>query len=139
VALYLSGEIGKLGPFELLTEGRDIPVFAFKLKEATHYTVFDLSERLRDRGWILPAYTFPQNLQDLAVLRVVVKDGFSHEMAKMLLDDMRRHVRFFASQPGYTPTRTAGGDSHGISYTKKAVSEDAPYGPATGATPHERR
>jgi glutamate decarboxylase len=119
VAVYLSGEIAKLGPFELLTEGRDIPVFAFKLKELTNYTVFDLSERLRDRGWILPAYTFPEHLEDLAVLRVVVRDGFSHDMANMLLNDLRRHLEFFASQPGYKPKLTGGGDSHGIAPRKK--------------------
>ena len=121
VALYLSREIAKLGPFELLTEGRDLPVFAFKLKEPTNFTVFDLSERLRDRGWILPAYTFPKNLEDLAVLRVVVRDGFSHDLANMLLDDLRRHVKFFASQPGYTPTYTGGGHSHGASSHQKRV------------------
>jgi glutamate decarboxylase len=130
VALYLSGEIARLGPFELLTQGRDIPVFAFKLKEATNYTVFDLSERLRDRGWILPAYTFPQHLEDLAVLRVVVRDGFSHDMANMLLNDLRRHVTFFASQPGYKPTRTGGGNSHGISHPKKAARAVSPNGVA---------
>ncbi len=119
VAVYLSGEIAKLGPFELLTEGRDIPVFAFKIKERTNYTVFDLSERLRDRGWILPAYTFPEHLEDLAVLRVVVRDGFSQDMAHMLLNDLRRHLEFFASQPGYKPKLTGGGDSHGIAPRKK--------------------
>jgi len=124
VALYLSREIAKLGPFELLTEGRDLPVFAFKLKEPTNFTVFDLSERLRDRGWILPAYTFPKNLEDLAVLRVVVRDGFSHDLANMLLDDLRRHVKFFASQPGYTPTYTGGGHSHGASSHQKRVPRE---------------
>src|SRR5437660_382053 len=124
VALYLSREIAKLGPFELLTEGRDLPVFAFKLKEPTNFTVFDLSERLRDRGWILPAYTFPKNLEDLAVLRVVVRDGFSHDLANMLLDDLRRHVKFFASQPGYTPTYTGGGHSHGASSHQKRVARE---------------
>lgn len=119
VALYLSSEIAKLGPFELLTTGCDIPVFAFKLKEPTNYTVFDLSERLRDRGWILPAYTFPQNLEDLSVLRIVVKDGFSYDLANMLLDDLRRHLQFFASQPNYTPTHTGGGYNHGASSPKK--------------------
>ena len=138
VALYLSGEIAKLGPFELLTEGRDIPVFAFKLKEATNFTVFDLSERLRDRGWILPAYTFPQNLEDLEVLRVVVKDGFSHDMANMLLDDLRRHLKFFASQPGHKPTRAGGGNSHGISHKKKAASKVSPHSPGAGKAPRER-
>jgi glutamate decarboxylase len=121
VAVYLSGEIAKLGPFELLSEGRDIPVFAFKLKEHNNYTVFDLSERLRDRGWILPAYTLPSNLEDQAVLRVVVKDGFSHEMADMLLDDLRRHLKFFEAQPDYKPTHSGGGDSHGIAPRKKKV------------------
>ena len=121
VALYLSGEIAKMGPFKLLSDGSDLPVFAFTLNEVTNFTVFDLSERLRDRGWILPAYTFPENLEHLAVLRVVVKEGFSHDMANMLLDDLRRHMKFFESQPGYTPTRTGGGQSHGISSRKKKV------------------
>jgi len=125
VALYLSGEIAKLGPFQLLSDGSDLPVFAFTLKEETNFSVFDLSERLRDRGWILPAYTFPQNLEHLAVLRVVVKEGFSHDLANLLLDDLRRHLQFFASQPGYTPTYTGGGQSHGISSHEKKLSQEA--------------
>lgn len=132
VALYLAGEIGKLGPFELLTEGRDLPVFAFTLKEATNYSVFDLSERLRDRGWILPAYTFPQHLQDLAVLRVVVKDGFSRDLANLLLEDLRRHLKFFASQPGYRPTRARGDNAHGISHPKRAASKVSHDGVSAG-------
>ena len=125
VAVYLSGEIAKLGPFELLSEGRDIPVFAFRLKAPTNFTVFDLSERLRDRGWILPAYTFPENLEDLAVLRVVVRDGFSQDMANMLLNDIRRHLQFFESQPGYKPKLTGGGDSHGIAPRKQKATSKA--------------
>jgi glutamate decarboxylase len=123
VAVYLSAEIAKLGPFELLTQGRDLPVFAFKMKEPTNYTVFDLSERLRDRGWILPAYTFPEHLEDLAVLRVVVREGFSHDMAQMLLKDLRRHLQFFEAQPGHKPKLTDGGDSHGIVPRKKVTTE----------------
>jgi len=47
------------GPFELLSEA-GLPVFAFKLRDdITGYSVFDLSERLRMRGWQVPAYTFP--------------------------------------------------------------------------------
>lgn len=103
VALYLSGEIAKLGPFKLISDGSDIPVFAFALKEPTNFTVFDLSERLRDRGWLVPAYTFPANREDLAVLRVVVKEGFSRDLADLLLNDIQRHLRFFAAQPGYLP------------------------------------
>jgi glutamate decarboxylase len=125
VTVYLSGEIAKLGPFELLTEGRNIPVFAFKMKKPTNFTVFELSERLRDRGWILPAYTFTENLENLAVLLVVESDGFSHDMANMLLGDLRRHLEFFASQPGYKPKVSGGGDSHGIAPRKKKTTEEA--------------
>ncbi len=103
VALYLSGELAKMGPFQLLSDGSDIPVFAFALKEVTNFTVFDLSERLRDRGWLVPAYTFPANREDLAALRIVVKEGFSRDLANLLLNDIERHLRFFASQPGYKP------------------------------------
>jgi glutamate decarboxylase len=73
VALHLSAGIAKMGPFELLTEGRDLPVFAFKLRDdITGYSVFDVSERLRLRGWQVPAYTFPADLTDTAVMRIVV-------------------------------------------------------------------
>lgn len=110
VALYLSGEIAKLGPFELISDGGDIPVFAFKLKDELvkngNYTVFDVSERLRLRGWQVPAYTFPKNCEHVAALRVVVKEGFSRDLADMLLDDMRRHIEWFDVHPSHEPTKS---------------------------------
>ena len=106
VALYLSGEIAKMGPFELISDGSDIPVFAWKLKEETNYSLFDMAERLRDRGWLVPAYTMPKNLEDLIVQRVVVKEGFSHDMANLLLDDMRRHLKALALEPDHNPKKT---------------------------------
>jgi glutamate decarboxylase len=111
-ALYLSGEIAQMEPFRLISDGSDIPVFAFALKEVTNFSVFDLSERLRDRGWLVPAYTFPKNREDLAVLRIVVKEGFSRDMANLLLNDIHRHLQFFASQPGHRPGRSRPNFSH---------------------------
>ena len=68
-------------------------MFAFKLKdEIDNYTVFDVSNAVRERGWQLPAYTFPENRTDLAALRVVVKRGFTHDMADMLIDDLERQL-----------------------------------------------
>ena len=65
-----------MGPFELLTHGDELPVFAFKLRDdIDNYTVFDVSGALRERGWQVPAYTFPANRTDLAALRVVVGRG----------------------------------------------------------------
>jgi glutamate decarboxylase len=100
VALYLSGQIGKLEQFELLTHGHELPVFAFKLRDdSAGYSVFDLSERLRERGWLVPAYTFPENMQDTAVIRVVVRNGFSLDLAGLFLDDLQRHSRALAEHP----------------------------------------
>ncbi len=105
IALYLSGKIAKLGPFELVSDGSDIPVFAWKLKEETNYSLYDLAERLRDRGWLVPAYSLPENLEDMVVQRIVVKEGFSRDMADLLLKDIDRQLKYFASQPGHAPTR----------------------------------
>ena len=51
-------------------------------------------ERLRERGWLVPAYTFPENREDLAVLRVVVRNGFSRDLADLLVADLQRHVEY---------------------------------------------
>ncbi len=92
-ATWLAGEIAELGPFELITDGSELPVFAFRLADGVEgYTVFDVSDALRERGWQVPAYTMPPNREDLAVLRIVVRNGFSRDMASLLLDDIRRAV-----------------------------------------------
>jgi len=99
VARYLAGQIAGLGPFELLSDGRDLPVLAFRLRDphAAGYTVFDLSERLRQRGWLVPAYTFPANMQDTAVLRIVVRNGFSADLADLLITDLRTQTAELAA------------------------------------------
>jgi len=100
VATRLSGEIGELGPFQLLTRGDELPVFAFTLADGVdNFTVFDVSNAMRERGWQVPAYTFPKNREDLAALRVVVRRGFTHDMADMLLADLQRQLPRLEAQP----------------------------------------
>ncbi|MFN8026452.1 MAG: glutamate decarboxylase [Acidimicrobiia bacterium] len=112
-AMYLAEEISKLGPFDLITDGSELPVFAFSLKEGTgNYTVFDLSDRLRDRGWLVPAYSFPENREDLAALRVVVKNGFSRDLADLLLADLTRHVQYLEQLKSPLPQANTGGFHH---------------------------
>jgi glutamate decarboxylase len=113
VALYASEAIDKIGAFELLTNGSDLPVFAFTLKGNDHpYTVFDVSERLRDRGWLVPAYTFPENRQDLAALRIVIRNGVSRDLIDMLIVDIRRHVAFLDKLSTPYPTAQHEGFHH---------------------------
>ncbi len=93
VAMHLSSAISGIGPFQLLTDGSELPVFVFTLKpDVDTYTVFDVSDGLRKRGWQVPAYTFPHNLQHTSVLRVVVRNGFSRDLADLLAADLRREV-----------------------------------------------
>jgi len=98
VATYISGAVAKMGPYNLISEGRDLPVFAFAVDPAVkNYTVFDISDRLRQFGWLVPAYTFPANREDLSVLRIVIRAGMTMEMADNLLQDIRHVTEFLES------------------------------------------
>ena len=90
IARRIAAEIATIGPYTLVSDASDLPVFAFTLKpDVKNYTVFDVSDRLRERGWLVPAYTFPVNREDLSVLRIVVRAGMSHAMGELLLRDLR--------------------------------------------------
>jgi glutamate decarboxylase len=110
VATRLSGLIDELGPFELITRGDELPVFAFTLKDGVdNYTVFDVSNAVRERGWLVPAYTFPANRTDLAALRIVVRQGFTHDLADLLVHDLRRQLPQLEKQAA--PVRDVAGAS----------------------------
>ncbi len=90
-ARWVAQTIAQMGPFELVSDASAIPVFAFRLAEhITDYTVYDISEALRVHGWQVPAYTLPPNLQDTAVLRIVVRNGFGRDLAELLARDLAR-------------------------------------------------
>jgi glutamate decarboxylase len=100
MATYVSGAIAELGPFELITDGSELPVFAFKLRDGVdNYSAFDVSSGMRERGWQVPAYSFPENREDLVALRVVVRNGYSRDPADLFLDDLKRLVERLEKQP----------------------------------------
>ncbi|MFD3331633.1 glutamate decarboxylase [Streptomyces sp. NPDC058700] len=91
IARGLAERIEATGDFRLLTRGDQLPVFAFTTApDVTSFDVFDVSRRLRERGWLVPAYTFPAHREDLSVLRVVCRNGFSADLAGLLVDDLNR-------------------------------------------------
>ncbi|WP_406722530.1 glutamate decarboxylase [Streptomyces althioticus] len=99
VATGLSARIEALGDFRLLTRGDELPVFAFTTApDVTGFDVFDVARRLRETGWLVPAYTFPANRQDLAVLRVVCRNGFSEDLADLFAEDLTRLLPDLRSQ-----------------------------------------
>ena len=75
------------------------------LKSDEHYTCHDLSDKLRERGWIIPAYPLPPKADDVSCLRVVVREGFSRDMADRLMEDVLRAVNALNARPPAAPKR----------------------------------
>lgn len=94
-ARWFSDQLTKSQHFEVIADGSKIPVVAFKLSTGSArpaggwgYTEFDVSAALRSYGWQVPAYTMPEGAQDVSVLRVVVREGFSADLARSLWEDL---------------------------------------------------
>ena len=87
-ARWLGDQLRDSEHFELISDGSAIPVVSFKLTGDRGYTEFDVSHALRAYGWQVPAYTMPADATDVTVLRVVVREGFSTDLARALRDDL---------------------------------------------------
>ena len=87
-------------------------MLAFKVKDPSKFTVFHVSDQLRAGGWQVPAYTMPDDATDVAVLRIVVREGFGMDLADRLLEALRKavaHLEEFppahpAPEPGFSHT-----------------------------------
>ncbi|MCM2391126.1 glutamate decarboxylase [Streptomyces albipurpureus] len=101
VACGLSDRFAALDDFQLLTRGDELPVFALTTAPGVRsFDVFDVSRRLREQGWLVPAYTFPKNREDLSVLRVVCRNGFSTDLADLLMEDLDKLLPELRRQSG---------------------------------------
>ncbi len=95
-AKYLANELLKTGKFEIINKDVTFPLVTVKLKDAD-FTVFQLSEKLREKGWIIPAYTLPKNAEDISVLRMVIKENFGRDMVECLLEDIMEEYKSLES------------------------------------------
>jgi glutamate decarboxylase len=99
VAMHVAEAIGKMDEFELLSDGSDLPAFAFRLSDSVEaYSPYDVSTHLRQYDWIVPAYKFPKDLDEMHVLRVVVRNGFSRDLADHFLRDLGTTVDWLGRQ-----------------------------------------
>ena len=104
-AHFLADGISKIDAFDVISDGTDIPVISFKLNDPSRYTVFHVSDELRRDGWQVPAYTMPPNAEEIAVLRIVVREGFSLDLAEALLTALGKAVdRLNITQPAHDAT-----------------------------------
>lgn len=100
--IYIAKKVKKLGMFELLYDGTDgLPGAAWMLKEGSDwgFNLYDLSYRLRMRGWQVASYSLPANAQDMVIQRVLIRHGFSRDMADLFLNDLERSIEFFKKNP----------------------------------------
>jgi glutamate decarboxylase len=91
-ARWVSDELEKSRHFKVISDGSAIPVVAFKLSGDFGYTEFDVSEALRAFGWQVPAYTMPEGAENVSVLRIVVREGFSADLARSLYEDIAKAI-----------------------------------------------
>jgi glutamate decarboxylase len=90
-AHYLASKLNGTNKFEVINKSMRFPIVTVQLKNSD-FTVFHLSEKLRQKGWIVPAYTLPADADEVAVLRMVVKESFSKDMVEMLFNDIMESI-----------------------------------------------
>ena len=117
VGAWVADEVRKLGPFELVYDGRGgIPGCTWTMKKSCDqaFTLYDLADRLRVKGWQVPAYPMPANRSDLVVQRVVARLGVSRDLAGLLLEDIQRAIQHLRRNPPakHLSGKSAGGYHH---------------------------
>jgi glutamate decarboxylase len=98
-ARYLEERLADDGRFELLTDPRYLPVVVVTAKDPDALDVHALSAQLAAHGWIVPAYTLPPNAEHVDVLRMVVKENFSRDMAELLAANIDEALRALGEGP----------------------------------------
>jgi len=101
-AQWLAAEIAKFGPLELVYDGKGaLPAVCYKLKDGKDhgFTLYDLSERVRMRGWLIASYPLPANRGSMVIQRILVRHGVSRDLAQLLLDDLGRALKHLQANP----------------------------------------
>jgi glutamate decarboxylase len=116
-AKYISDQLEKMGPFDIIYNGEGgIPALTWSLKSGVDhgFTLFDLSDKIRSRGWQIAAYAMPADRQDLVVMRVLVRHGVSKDLGDALVKDIQHCLEYFKNNPVTKPLTEdeAGGYHH---------------------------
>ncbi|QEC43608.1 hypothetical protein [Pseudobacter ginsenosidimutans] len=130
-AAYIAGAVGKMGYFDLLYDGRHgWPGACWTMKqsaeEALGFNLYDISDKIRSRGWQIASYPLTGTASDITAQRVLVRHGFSRDMADMLIEDHKRSIDYLSQNP---PRRKltreeAGGYSHQKQQSKAKAAQD---------------
>lgn len=111
IARYCHKVIGEMPCFETYSRTLENPLFIWYLKPSyekkAKWTLYDLQDKLMQSGWMVPAYSMPKNIENMVVMRIVVRQGMSRDMADMLLEDIRNAVQELEKLEYPTPSRIA--------------------------------
>lgn len=111
IAKYCHKAIGKMPCFKNYSETLENPLFIWTMdpdyEKGAKWTLFDLQDKLMQSGWMVPAYTMPKDIEDMVVMRIVVRQGMSRDMADMLIEDITDAVAELEKLEYPTPTRIA--------------------------------
>jgi glutamate decarboxylase len=92
-ARALAAHMKKIDCLEVITDASLFPIVVARSKDPEDVDLERVSRVLRERGWIVPAYTLPANAEHIQVLRIVVKENFSRDMADLLAEDLTHAVK----------------------------------------------
>ncbi|MFW2901624.1 glutamate decarboxylase [Carnobacterium maltaromaticum] len=95
VAMYLAAEVEKTGLFKMYNDGVNLPIVCYALKTETkvEWTLYDLADRLLMKGWQVPAYPLPADLEDVLVQRYVVRADFGMNTAVDFMEDFNEALK----------------------------------------------
>lgn len=115
--VYIAEEIDKLGIFEILYNGKTaLPGAAWMIKKGVNpsFSLYDLSDRMRMRGWQIASYSLPSNCEDMVIQRVLIRHGFSRDLADLFLEDLNRCIAYFKNHPltSFSTGEESGGFKH---------------------------
>jgi glutamate decarboxylase len=99
LSMRLAKDVDRMPHLDLVTDGHELPVVTVVAADGSPFTVYDVSERLRLGGWQVPAYPLPDGASDVSVLRIVVREGFSEELADALIADLHEAVDYLSAHP----------------------------------------
>ncbi len=109
VAKHCHEMIGKMHCFDNFSKQVDNPLFVFHLKpsyeKSSKWTLYDLQDRLQQSGWMVPAYSMPKDIEEMVVMRIVIRQGMSRDMADMLLSDIQNAIEELEKLEYPTPSR----------------------------------
>ncbi|WP_042884887.1 glutamate decarboxylase [Cupriavidus necator] len=100
-AIALRKTLVQSGYFNVMNEQQRIPVVAVTLdRRVTKFNEFDVSNKVREKGWVLSAYSMPANAEEVKSLRVVVRPHLNQNVTQMLARDIINACKYLEAHGG---------------------------------------